>query len=70
MHGCIAIVMNLVIVFAGIVNFAPDSYFYTFAHPLPPPHDEILAMSLRFRTASPHSISVKVFCTFRMLKRF
>ena len=41
-HGCIAIAMNLTIVFAKIVNFAPNNYFHTFA----PPHDKILGMPL------------------------
>ena len=33
-HGCIAIAINLTIVFAEIVNFAPNNYFHTFVPPL------------------------------------
>ena len=33
-HDCIAIAINLTIVFADIVNFAPNNYFHTFAPPL------------------------------------
>ena len=45
-HGCIAIAINLAIIFAGIVNFASNNYFHTFAPPLPIPLDEILATPL------------------------
>ena len=41
MHGYI--VINLTIVFAEIVNFAPNNYDHTFA----PPLDEILGTPLR-----------------------
>ena len=32
-NGCIAIAINLMIVFADIINFAPNNYFQTFAPP-------------------------------------
>ena len=42
-HGCIAVAINLTIVFAEIVKFASNNYFHTF---VPPPLDEILATPL------------------------
>ena len=37
-HGCIAIAINLRIVFAEIINFAINNYNHVHTYALPPPH--------------------------------
>ena len=57
MHGCIAIAINLTVVFAEIVNFTSINYFHTLA---PPPLDAILATPLSGAVMKQPSLRTKL----------